>query len=359
MSGRTRLARPITGQVLPDLLRDTISQLVPGFELHEVSSRDCKARYESHGVTVRISREEHSYADSDEPWWPANHWWECAVTGIPNIDRFTLSTGSAAPGADEVYNYYSVSGEVEATRRLENALRVVHLTWLIRGVKIVHSTLMPKAWQDFFMQKRELVLAGAFDWLKEYNLAQAEDISPLVIECEGKNWLATSEETSLIIRGAIPADSETKKETRHRTATGKEPPGLALAEKLLPEETGWSEFFPETTDVCFLGTAWGDEVVTRAWRNAHWLMRQSIGGNKWGGMRSVYWLQPMEFAEAARFSMLAMFEIYGGGATLSFNPDENNTQYFYTVVGGIDPSEKAAFLAQLENVLGADGWEKD
>gem|GEM_PF-3824247 len=31
-------------------------------------------------------------------------------------------------------------------------------------------------------------------------------------------------------------------------------------------------------------------------------MRQSIGGNKWGGLRSAYWLQPVSFAESSRIA---------------------------------------------------------
>ncbi len=359
MSERTRLIRPITGEALPEILRDTVSGLVPGFELRKIFSGDYKAQYESLGVTIRIAREEHSYAESDEPWWPAHHWWECYVKGIPGIHKFCLSTGASSPGADEVYNFYSVTGEEKATHALETALRKAQLTRLTKGIKVVHSTLMPKAWQDFFMKKRDLALTGSFDWLKEYNLAQGEDIAPLVFECEGTNWLATTEAGEVFIRGPIPADRETKKETRQRSAKGGEPYGLELVQKLLPREIGWREAFAETTDSCFLSTVWGDEIKTRAWQSENWFMRQSVGGNKWGGMRSVYWLQPIDLAEAARFSLLAMFEIWGGGASLSFSKNQTNTQYFYTVVGGINPSEKAGFLTHLDKLLHAEGWRKE
>jgi len=139
---------------------------------------------------------------------------------------------------------------------------------------------------------------------------------------------------------------------------GAEPYGLELALNLLPGEHHWRELFHDD-DMCFLGAAWGDKVATRAWQNQNWLMRQSIGGNKWGGLRSAYWLQPVAFAEAARFSMLALFEIYGGGATLSFDPNVYNTQYFYTVVGGINPGEKSTFLSKLDTALKADSWETE
>lgn len=359
MSERARLIRPIYGEALPGILLEAITKVVPGFELHKVSGADYKVLYESHGVRIQISREEHSYAESDEPWWPSHHWWECQITGIPGIQKFSLSTGSSAPGADEVYNFCTLFGDEKVTNQLESALRKAQLGRLLKGAKVVHSTLMPESWQDFFMKKRELVFTGSFDWLKDYDLAQGEDLAPLVFECEGKNWLATSDAEFVIIRGAIPADRESRKETRQRSAKGVEIDGLVLAKKLLPEESGWSEAFAQTTDRCFLSTAWGDAVKTFAWQNENWLMRQSVGGNKWGGLRSVYWLQPIHLEDAARVSMLALFEIYGGGATLSFNPGEDNTQYFYTVVAGTDPAEKAEFLNSLDTVLGAGGWRRE
>jgi hypothetical protein len=44
---------------------------------------------------------------------------------------------------------------------------------------------------------------------------------------------------------------------------------------------------------------------------------------------------------------------------MSFDVTENNTQYLYTVVAGIDPGEKAEFLSRLEYSLSLEGWGKD
>jgi hypothetical protein len=357
---RTRLIRPIDGAALPVLVQKLVCKFVSGFYLQQTVSEPTLVTYASHGVSIRRERHEHSYEDSVENWWPTSHWWECHISGIPGVEKFSLFAGTSSPGAEEVYNFFECAADSEVEQKLLNQWRVVQLEHLMLTLKVRHSTLMPQAWQDFFMKSRELTITGAFDWLREYRLAQGEDLAPLLFSCEGKNWLATADAGEpALVRGALPADPDTVKATRQRSHTGAEPHGLELALRLLPNETGWSDLFHETEGDCFLSAAWGEKIPVKGWHNDKWLMRQSIGGNKWGGLRSAYWLQPYGIADAARFSMLAMFEIYGGGATMSFKPEENNTQYFYSVVSGINPAEKSAFLVHLDAVLEKDGWQKE
>jgi len=356
---QARLTHPIEGKDVAGLLNLLILKFVPGFLIIETKAAPNLTEYEHGGVTIRRKKHEQAYENSAEPWWPTGQSWDCTVTGIPGVERITLSAGTSSPGAAEIYNFYEIVADASLQQKMEIDWRAILLRHAIHDRRVGADTFMPQRWQDFFKTKRNLALTGAFDWLKEYRLALAEDTAPLLFKCENQNWLATSSENLLTIRGAFPADLKTTKETRQRNTTGTEPHGLELALRLLPTESRWSELFHEESDACFLDICWGEKIRQRAWQNGNWLMRQSIGASKWGGMRSAYWLQPFALAEAARFSLLAMFEIYGGGATMSFNPEENNTHNFYSVVGGIGPAEKSVFLAQLDSVLKKDGWQKE
>lgn len=356
---RTRLIAPIPGDELAELLQRLIYSFVPGFRIVPKTDDPGLIEYENSGVSIRRVRRENSSENSEEPWWPTSNWWECHVAGIPAIGVFNLYAGTSSPGAAEIYNFYEFTADEGVRERFEIEWRKVQLNRAIKGRKAVHSELMPKEWRDSFSKNRNLAVTGSFDWLGAYRLTQAEDRPLLVIEFDGKSWLATDDGELLKVCGTIPADRKTMKETRQRRSKGAEPYGLELALKLLPGERDWRELFHENSDTCFLDAAWGEKMVCRAWHNERWLMRQSVGGNKWGGLRSAYWLQPLALKDAARFSFLAMFEIYGGGATLSYDVQQYNTQYFYTVVGGINAEEKSAFLIHLDQIMKADGYEKE
>ena len=91
------------------------------------------------------------------------------------------------------------------------------------------------------------------------------------------------------------------------------------------------------------------------WESTNWIVRQATGSSKWGGIRSTYWIQRIDFDNPSDFSILMLFEIYGGGATMSVNLKERNTKrLYYTVTDNNE--ESLNYRKRFEEHLKSKGW---
>jgi hypothetical protein len=307
------------------------------------------------GLRVERFERVHSYADSDEPWWPSEYFWNVEARGIPGIEVLGMDTGSSAPPNEELYVHYWIRGEEAAVERVHALFKLVLLMRAAPegGWKLLAHPTAPKEWST----DAPVVARDMWAWLSAHRYQQNHDW-PLVlfdgsVTCAGFR----RPDGSMISVGPLPraAPASTSRSfTRDKVGGADDASLLFSAMQLEPSGAPEPVFAGRIAEApCILDAAIEPKKFL-TWRQGNWWIRQSLGSSLWGGKRSAYAVQPIHYADAA-IALFGLFEIYGGGATCSVNLRERNSQLLTLCWIG-DPDAIGAPMERLTAWLRGEGW---